>query len=274
MNLNSKIAKGLAAIILLLAGMMAYAASTGQLTTLPQNIMGAIAVPFQKVTASVSGKIDAWSDRKLNIDEILRENERLKKELYETRLKQIDYDKLSLENKEYKELLNIVDDISRYETVSASVIGRDGMEHFYSFTIDKGEKHGIEIDDVVISADGVVGVVVDTGSNFAKVSTILSPAVSVGCFAGSERDTGIVSGSYDLRDNGRCVMYYLPKYTEVKKGDIVSTTGYGTIFPKDLIVGTVEDVTVDTAGNSSSATVVPAADIVNVKIVFVITDFR
>ncbi|MBQ3008566.1 MAG: rod shape-determining protein MreC [Oscillospiraceae bacterium] len=273
MNLNSKITKALAIVILLLAGMMAYAASTGQLTTLPQNILGAIAVPFQQLTTAVGNKFDAWTDRNLNIDEIIRENERLKEELHEMRLNQIDYDKLALENKEYKELLDIVDDISAYDTVSASVIGRDGMDRFYSFTIDKGTKHDIEINDVVISADGVVGVIVETGSNFSKVATILSPAVNMGCFAGSERDTGIVSGSYDLSEEQMCTMYHLPKETKVGKGDLVSTTGYGTVFPKDLIVGTVESVEIDRAGNSNTASVMPAADIKNVKFVFVITDF-
>ncbi len=273
MNLNSKITKAFFAIILLLAGMMAYAASTGQLTTLPQNIMGAVAVPFQKITAAIGNGVDSWADRNLNIDEIIRENEELKKELYNLRLKQIDYDKMAMENKEYKELLNITRDIHRYDTVSAGVIGRDGMDRFYSFTIDKGSSHGIEIDDVVMSSDGVIGVVVETGSNFAKVSTILSPAVSVGCFAGDDRDLGIVSGGYDLNDDRKCSMQYLPKDTDVKAGDLVSTTGYGTVFPKDLIVGTVESVDIDPAGNSSTAVVKPAADIADVKFVFVITNF-
>ena len=273
MNIQSKITKAFLAALLVIAGIMAYAASTGQLTTLPQSIAGAMAVPFQKVTSAIGNKMDAWSDRNLNIDRIIRENEQLKRELALMRSKQVDYDRIVLENKEYKEVLNIVDDISQYETVGASVIGRDGMDKFYSFTIDKGDKHGIEVNDVVISADGVVGVVVETGPNFAKVSTILSPAVSVGCIAGSERDVGIVTGSYDLSESNVCVFNYLPKDTQVKTGDIVSTTGYGSVFPKDLIIGTVETVEIEASGNSKFATVTPAADITDVKIVFVITDF-
>jgi len=273
LNINSKIGKALAAVILLLAGIMAYAAATDQVSIAAQNIMGAVAVPFQKMTSSIGNTIDAWTDKTVNINSIIEENEQLKKELRRLRAKQIDYDKLQLENNEYKELLNIADDVSQYETVSASVIGRDGMDKFYSFTIDHGDKHGVEVDDVVISSDGVVGVVVETGVNFAKVSTILSPAVSAGCIAGRERDTGIVSGGYDLSEYGMCEMNYLPKETKVKAGDLVSTTGYGTVFPKDLIVGTVESVDIDPAGNSMTAIVRPAADIQNVKIVFVITDF-
>ena len=273
MNIQSKITKALLIALLLISGIMAYAASTGQLTALPQNIMGALAVPFQKATSSIGNKIDAWTDRSLNIDSIIEENEQLKRELAIMRSKQIEYDRIALENKEYKKLLNIADDVQQFETLGASVIGRDGMDKFYSFTIDKGTRHGVAVNDVVISADGLIGMVVETGANFAKVSTILSPAVNVGCIAGSERDVGISSGSYNLSQGEICVMNYLPKDTKVKAGDIVSTTGYGTVFPKDLIIGTVESVDIQDSGNSKYATVKPAADIENVKIVFVITDF-
>ena len=273
MNIQSKITKALLIALLLISGIMAYAASTGQLTALPQNIMGALAVPFQKATSSIGNKIDAWTDRSLNIDSIIEENEQLKRELAIMRSKQIEYDRIALENKEYKKLLNITADIQQFETLGASVIGRDGMDKFYSFTIDKGTRHGVAVNDVVISADGLIGMVVETGANFAKVSTILSPAVNVGCIAGSERDVGISSGSYNLSQGEICVMNYLPKDTKVKAGDIVSTTGYGTVFPKDLIIGTVESVDIENSGNSKYATVKPAADIENVKIVFVITDF-
>ncbi len=273
MNLNSKITKFFITVVLVLAGMMAYAASTGQLSTLPGDLLGAARVPFQKLTSSIGNSMGVWSDRNLNIDRIIRENEQLKKEMNEIRLKQVNYDKLVLENKEYKKLLNVVDDISSFDTISAGVIGRDGTDRFYSFTIDKGTGHGVDIDDVVISREGLVGVVVETGMNFAKVSTILSPAVSVGCVAGENRDIGIVSGGYDLSNESGCTMQYLPKDTTLKEGDIVSTTGYGTVFPKDLIVGTVESVAIDPAGNSSTAVVKPAAEIADVKFVFVITDF-
>ncbi len=273
MNIQSKIIKGLLVLLLVLSGVMAYAAYTDQLYILPQRLVGAVAVPFQKVTSAIGNKLDTWTDRNLNIDDIMAENEQLKRELAIMRSKQIDYDRIAIENKEYEKLLGIVEDTTQYETMVASVIGRDGMDKFYSFTIDKGDKDGIRVDDVVISAEGVVGVVVETGSNFAEVATILNPSVSVGAIAGSERDIGIVSGNYDLSSGDVCVMNYLPKNTKIKKGDIVSTTGYGTVFPKDLIIGTVEDVQIEASGNSSYATVKPAADIADVKIVFVITDF-
>ena len=274
MNPQSKIKKVIMAVLLLVVGMMAYAASTGQLTSAPQSLIATMAVPFQKISTSLSNKFDLWMDKKINIDNIVEENEKLKKELADMRASQMAFDRIVQENKEYKKLLGVTEDIISYDTIDASVIGRDGMDKFYSFTIDKGEKHGVEVNDVVMTSDGVVGVIVETGYNFSKVATILSPAVSVGCFVGPERDIGIASGSYNLTENKTCVVDYLPKETQAKEGDLVSSTGYGTVFPKDLIIGTVESVDINESGNSMRATVKPAADITNVKFVFVITDFN
>lgn len=274
MNSRSKIKKIILVVILILVGMMSYAASKGKLTTAPQSILGAISVPFQKMSASISNKFDLWMDKKINIDNIIEENEKLKEELADLRAKQIAYDKLTQENLEYKKLLGVSEDILSYETIDASVIGRDGMDKFYSFTIDKGEKHGIEKDDVVMTSDGVVGVIVDVGPNFAKVSTILSPAVSIGCFVGENREIGISSGNFNLAEEKTCVVEYLPKESEIKEGDLVSSTGYGTVFPEELIVGTVERTELDDSGNSMRAIVKPAADVTNVKFVFVITGVK
>ncbi|MEG2192767.1 MAG: rod shape-determining protein MreC [Oscillospiraceae bacterium] len=273
MNFQSKLTKILVVFLLLLAGIMAYAAANDRLMSAPQEILGAVAVPFQKLTSAISDTISTFTDKTIDINSIIKENEELKEELNALRKKQVDYDKLLMKNKQYEELLSITENKVEEEMVSAFIIGRDGMDKFYSFTLDKGENYGIAKNDVVISIDGVVGVVTEVGANFAKVSTILSPAVSMGCFTGSELDNGIVSGSYDLKNSENCIMSYLPKGTKVAEGDIVSTTGLGSVFPKDLIVGTIEEVVVDPSGNSKSAVVKPSADIANVKMVFIITSY-
>lgn len=258
------------AVIAVLAGMALYAGVNGRLTTLPQELLGAVAVPFKQTTAQISNKFSVWKDRTINIDEIIAENEALKEENKELLQKQIDYDKIKIENEQYKEFFNIKEENPQYEIAKASVIGRDGLEKFYSFTIDVGENDDVEENDVVLSSVGVVGVVVETGPNYSRVSTVLNPSVNVACFVSSTRDTGIVNGDSEYSADGRTVIKYLPKNTQAKEGDIISTTGMGGVFPKDLIVGTVEKVETDSSGNYNYAIVKPISEIAEVKTVFVI----
>ena len=260
--------KAIAAIVVVFIGMAIYAGVNGKLTTFPQEILGAAAVPFKQVTAGISQKFSV-QDRTLNIDKIIEENELLKQENQELKQKQIDYDKIKIENEQYKEFLNIKEENPDYEIASASVIGRDGLEKFYSFTIDLGRDDDIEINDVVLSSVGVVGVVVETGPNYSRVATILSPSVSVACFVSSTRDTGVVCGDSLYSNEGNTVIKYLPKNTKAEIGDIISTTGMGEVFPKDLL----ESLHTDTSGNYNYAIVKPASDIAEVKTVFVIKNY-
>ena len=80
---------------------------------------------------------------------------------------------------------------------------------------------------------------------FSKVSTILNSSVSAGCYVGENLDVGIAGGSYDLSKSDMCAVQYLPKTSRAKEGDLVSTSGYGTVFPSGLIIGKVKEVTVD-----------------------------
>lgn len=261
------------AVIAVLVGMALYAGVNGRLMTLPQEVLGAVSVPFRSVTAQISQKVSVFKDRTINIDQIIEENEQLKKENQELKQKQIDYDKIKIENEQYKKFLEIKEENPEYEIAAASVIGRDGMDKFWSFTIDAGEKDGIEENDVVMSSIGVVGVVVETGPNFSKVSTILSPSVSAASFVSSTRDTGVVCGDSRYSSKGKTLIKYLPKNTQAEIGDIISTTGMGEVFPKDLLIGTIEEIITDTSGNYSYAVVKPASDVAEVKTVFIIKSY-
>lgn len=274
MNFPKKAARALIVLLLLLAGAMAYLASTGQIISAVQNAVVTVTKPVMKLSAGISNAVSGICDRTVNIDDIMAENEEMKEEIARLRKKLSDYNKIRAENKEYKKILGIEDKISEYDISTARVIGRDGMSSFWSFTVDRGSRDGIEINDVVFSAEGVIGVVTDTGTNFAKVSTIASPAVSVGCFVGDERDIAILSGDYAVGTEPRCIAQYLPKGTKVKEGDIVTTSGFGSVFPPDLTVGTVESVDIDSSGNYIVASVKPCADVANSKIVFIISNYN
>ena len=271
--LKNNTVKAVVAIVVVFIGMALYAAVNGKLSTFPQEVLGAVAVPFKQATAGISQRFSDFKDKTINIDKIIAENEQLKEENKQLKEKQLDYDKIKLENKEYKKFLGIKEENPEFQVTSASVIGRDGLDKFYSFTIDAGEKDGVETNDVVMSSDGVVGVVVETGPNYARVSTILSPSVNVACFVSSTRDTGVVSGEGEFSDDGKTIIRYLPKNTKAQIGDIISTTGMGEVFPAGLLVGTIESIEDDTSGNYKYAVVKPASDIAEVKTVFIIKDY-
>lgn len=265
--------KILVGVLVVLAGVMTYAAANGRLTAAPQELLGAAAVPFQKLAAAISNAGTQLADRYIHIDEILEENEQLKQENEQLREQMVDYDTIKAENEQLREAWGIKEENPSYEMINANVIGRDALEKYYAFTIDKGEKDGVSVKDCVIGTKGIVGRVVETGPNWAKVTTILDPSVSVGAIISRTRDSGLVGGDNLYALDKKCTMTLLSRDTLASKGDTVVTTGLGGVFPKNLIIGTIEDILPEASGTSMYAVIEPIEDVESIRMVMVITDF-
>jgi rod shape-determining protein MreC len=261
--------KILVAVAVFLVGIMAYAGANGRLTAAPQELLGVILTPFQKVAAVVSGGVGAVWEKYTSIDEVMEQNEQLEAENAELRQQMVDYDRLKAENKAYKALANIQEKNSEATYVSAFVIGRDPLDEFGGFTLDKGTADGVEVSDVVISDRGyLLGMVVEADLTSCKVMTILHPSFNAAGVVSRNRENGIL-----YAPDGLCTLTNLERSTETRAGDQVITTGLGGVFPPDLLVGTVQDVVPEASGKSSIAVVRPGADPRTAKHVFIITAY-
>ena len=265
--------KVLVCLLVLMAGFLAYAGANGRWSAAPQELLATALVPFQQLGRMISVGIEDLRDRTVAIDEVLAENERLKEELNQLRQEMVDYDDMKSENEMFREYYRIEDTYSDYDLVSAFVIGQDPMEKYYSFTVDRGSRDGVAVNDVVISPEGAVGRVTAVSYNYAEVLTILDPAVSMGCTISRTREIGLAEGESLLAQDNRLKMSYLPRETLAAANDLVVTTGLGGVFPSGLIVGTVEDVVPESSGKSMYAVVRPAADVRDITSVFIITNY-
>jgi rod shape-determining protein MreC len=273
--LESTRAKILAAILLVLLGFVAAAVYADGVAPMASRLLNLVTVPFQKAAASVSNSTSAFFQTHVNAEALYDENQRLREQLSEKRYEQADYERLQHENEQLREVLNIAEHRTDFSPMPATVIARDSFERFYSFSIDRGTMDGIAVRDPVITSDGLVGYVYEVSLMSAKVVTILDVDLDVGAYNSATRDIGVISGSVELAEQGLCMMEYLPRDSKTKIGDLVLTGGIttGSLFPKDIMVGEVLRVQMNVHGNSLVAIVQPAADIPNVKNVFVITNF-
>ena len=170
--------------------------------------------------------------------------------------------------------LQIQEDNPEWETMTASVIGRDPSDQFYSFTIDKGTLDGVSYQDPVITADGLVGIVSEVGPVFAKVTTILDVRLNVACQDVRTQDVATVSGYIELAQNGQCRMSLIPRESGIAKGDIIQTAGTSGLYPQGIVIGRVSDVGYEPSGTMMYAVVEPSSDIETVKDVVIITSFK
>ena len=261
------------AVVAVILGGMLYAATTGGLATLPEQILSYVVYPVQRAAAAVSDSITGFFSVFVDARENYEENQRLKEENAELRRQLVDYEDTKTENERLKEITGLKELNPDIEFQPAGVIARDPEDRFGAFTIDIGYLHGISVRDPVVTGEGLVGYVSKVGPTYAVVTTILSPDCNVGAMEISTKDTGNITGTVELAAEGCTKLELLPRDTLVEEGGTVVTAGTSGLFPKNLVIGTVEKVELETSGITSYAVIRPVSEINEIKNVFVLTDF-
>ena len=118
----------------------------------------------------------------------------------------------------------------------------------------------------------VVGLITEVGRNWATITTVLDTSLEVSACIASSGYTGVVQGAYTTGNAGSLRMNYLPTEAVLRNNDQVVTTG-STVYPKDLILGYIEDAGFDETGVAKYAILRPAADFDDLVQVFIITDY-
>ena len=128
----------------------------------------------------------------------------------------------------------------RFSYYTARVVNNSLNKVNNYITIDKGKNDSIRPEMGVFNSDGIVGVVYLASKSRALVIPLLNSKSSISCrVKGSE---SFCSLSWDGGDTRYSNLIDLPRYAQFEKGDTVVTSGFSSIFPGDLPVGTVERI--------------------------------
>lgn len=128
-----------------------------------------------------------------------------------------------------------------YSYVAAHVIQHSINKAQNYITLNKGTDDGILPDMGVVSPDGVVGIVKSASRHYAMVIPIINVQSRISCRLDSTQNFG--SLVWDASDYRTAILQEVPGHTTVKIGETVSTSGFSAIFPSNIPVGKVSDVT-------------------------------
>jgi rod shape-determining protein MreC len=154
----------------------------------------------------------------------------------------------------------------QYREIAANVFSRDAVLWFRRLTIDRGTLDGVKRDMPVATAGGIVGRVISVGRNYAMVQVITDKHAGLGAMLQNSRATGEVHGL----DNDRCELKNISTRENVEVGESVVTTGLDRIYPKGLLVGTVESIEADPNAPWHRIIIKPAAPVDRVEHVLVL----
>ena len=167
-----------------------------------------------------------------------------------------------------------IKDICDYKFLSASVTGRESGNYSRVLTLDVGLGAGVEMNMPVITSEGIVGRITEVGLNWSKVTTIVEANSSVGAYVERTNDAGVCVGKFELSSGGLCELNYLPADSDVQVGDRILSTGFGSVYPRGLVVGYVESVEANPYTRALNVRVKCSSDFSSLTNVMVITSFE
>lgn len=228
----------------------------------------AIAVtPVQSLLVRIHrGALGFWASY-IDWKAVRRENAVLRGENEQLRVMSLQAGETREENARLRRLLVLKSRLP-LATLAGEVIGREAGGWVRSLTVNRGRGDGIAQQTPVIVPDGLVGRVVQVHRGAAVIQLLNDPASTVGAVVLRTRTAGLVEG-----DAGGTVRFKFMARdgSSVAPGDLVVTSGLGTLFPKGLPVGRVVKIEDKGSALFHFAVLAPAVDFSRVEEVLLLT---
>ena len=156
----------------------------------------------------------------------------------------------------------------QYDILPSSVIRSTFHLRNNHMTLKIGAKAGVKKDMGVISENGILGIVREVNDQFAHVISVLNSQTRISCSVKSFAYPGNLIWK-DL-DPNFMHLESIPKHVDISIGDTIVTNGFSTIFPQNLVVGTIAAFKVEKGSSNYNIKVKLTNNIPNTKIAYVI----
>jgi rod shape-determining protein MreC len=166
--------------------------------------------------------------------------------------------------------------LDTFDKVGASIINRNPTAWYQTMTVNRGAQDGIIINDCVIGQLGLVGKVVAVYPKTSEVLLISDGEAQVGALVRDDTGAatyGIVQGTYKrssrLTAEGTFQMLFR-REDDVNVSDLVLTSGLGGVYPKDIPIGKIKQITLESSGLLKTANIEPLVDFDSLEEVYIV----
>ena len=231
---------------------------------------------FSGVASELTGNIDGkynnvtyYFHLKKTNDDLAKENEELRNKLLSN------FDRPDTSQKVIRDTIpyDSLGHYRKYVWRAAKVVNSTVSLPNNTLTIARGENQGVHKNMGVISANGVVGVVINTSGNYAIVMSLLHRQSKVSASLKKTGETGQVL--WDGTSPLYITMKNVPKSAQVAKGDSVVTSPYASYrFPQGILIGTVMEIVDDKTSSFYTLKLKPGTNFFNVEFVTVVENLQ
>jgi rod shape-determining protein MreC len=231
--------------------------------------LSTLLTPIYFVVDLPSHVIDWVNDKGSEKAILISENEQLKNEMIELKVKLQTYNNLVLEKQKINLLLNSSYTLPNYKAKLAQIKSISQTRLKKQIVINKGSSDGIRKLQVALSSDGVVGQVVQTNPFYSTVRLVNDPTLHIPVKSLKNGSRGVTKGV--ATTNGGMIIEFLPIDANISIGDIFVTSGIGSIYPSGYPVGKVIEFEKYANTEFLSIKLEPIADMSQVEYILIIS---
>jgi rod shape-determining protein MreC len=136
---------------------------------------------------------------------------------------------------------------SSFRFISARVINNSVNRTSNYITLNKGKKHGIKPDQGIISREGIVGVITRVSDSYSIGLSVLNQRWSISTKL--KKNDFLGSLAWGANEYRFANLLEIPFHVELAFGDTVLTSGYSSIFPEGIMIGTIQSFLQPEGGN-------------------------
>ena len=256
-------------------GLIILSAASQKVMPQVQDTAGYAVWPFQVSINKIGSRLVKVTDSFRSASDLAKENRELKEQVAQLNEMNGQHEQEMMELERLRELYELDSEFPDYNKVAAKVISKDPGNWYNTFVVDKGEKDNVLKDMNVIGNGGLVGIVTDTGSHWAKIRTIIDDESNVSAVVNGKQRLCMVSGSLKDINNGKINFFGLQDTEDtVVTGDLIITSNISEKFLPGLSIGYISDVYKDSNNMTKSGQLVPIADFREIREVLIITDLK
>lgn len=225
-----------------------------------ERVVSVILSPFQGVMMKVSHSVADFTGNVWELMTVYEQNKMLQSEVEQLRALHVNSNEITAENERLRLLLNYKQSAVQFDLLVAKVIARDSSDWTNSMIVNCGAGDGVVKNMAVVTPQGLVGNISEVFDNCSRVELIIDPRSSVGGIVqrAESRVAGIVNGDIDSRMMVK--LTNIPRDADIVDGDTIVTSGFGGVYPKGILIGTVARLENAEGGLLKYAVVKPAVD--------------
>ena len=165
---------------------------------------------------------------------------------------------LQKENKRLKKLLDSTSTKNSSRILMAELIKVNLSPFSNKLIINKGEKNNLYLGQVAIDSVGLLGQVSEINKDFSVITLISDPGHALLAINARTSKRIVISG---IGDNRKLKAKYISLNEDVKKGDILITSGLDNIFPEGYLIGQISKVNKNLNQDFQNVDVVPSSSL-------------